>query len=216
MTAAPRIRPPIDGPWLITFADLAAVMLAFFVMLFAMQDIEAEKWQAALDGLNRHIDQAPLEDPAAAASVTVDLGEAERGLDLDYLAAILDERLAAAPELEAVIERRPAALTLALPLGALFDGARPSAQGAALAEQLGQVVGGLRNRIDIVVRLPGSAGTGAPPIADWQRALVRAAAVAEAMRRGGAMVPVAVIGRRGPAGGAGRVEIVVRDGRGVG
>ena len=31
--------------WLMTFADITALLLAFFVMLFAMSSLEPEKWQ---------------------------------------------------------------------------------------------------------------------------------------------------------------------------
>ena len=32
------------GTWLVTFADVIALLLAFFVMIFSMSEIKMEKW----------------------------------------------------------------------------------------------------------------------------------------------------------------------------
>jgi len=39
--------------WLVTFTDLVALMLTFFVMLFAMSKVEQRKWQNLTDALAR-------------------------------------------------------------------------------------------------------------------------------------------------------------------
>ena len=50
----------LDSPaWLITFADLAALMLSFFVMLFAMKSVETEAWHAVRESLS--LELAPSE-----------------------------------------------------------------------------------------------------------------------------------------------------------
>ncbi|MBT3305153.1 MAG: chemotaxis protein MotB, partial [Alphaproteobacteria bacterium] len=39
--------------WLITFTDLVALMLAFFVMLFAMSNVKVSDWQNVIDSLSQ-------------------------------------------------------------------------------------------------------------------------------------------------------------------
>ena len=42
--------------WLVTFTDLVALMLTFFVMLFAMSKIEHRQWQNLTDALAQDLD----------------------------------------------------------------------------------------------------------------------------------------------------------------
>jgi chemotaxis protein MotB len=68
-----REKKPIDeGPgWLATYGDLVTLLLAFFVMLFAVSSVEAQKFEAFLTGLG-HFDNAAaapgIFDPAGTAA----------------------------------------------------------------------------------------------------------------------------------------------------
>jgi len=68
-----RATRPGASTWLITFTDLAALMLALFVMLFSMSTMDEAKWRrvaAALspDGDRRSEDAAPAASAARYAS----------------------------------------------------------------------------------------------------------------------------------------------------
>ncbi|MEC7302528.1 MAG: flagellar motor protein MotB [Pseudomonadota bacterium] len=79
------------GTWLVTFADVIALLLAFFVMLFSMSNIKTETWDQIISGLtyskNPKKDVAPR--PQATKNVaTVKLNQA---LSLEYLANVLED-----------------------------------------------------------------------------------------------------------------------------
>src|SRR3972149_2822641 len=73
--AAGPPRPYGDPVWLITFADLVGLMLASFVMLFAMSGIDGAKWRGVADGLSRSLDPViAIEDEGPRADRHVDAG----------------------------------------------------------------------------------------------------------------------------------------------
>ena len=41
----------LSSVWLVIFADLVALMLTFFVMLFSMSNVTAESWKKMVDAL---------------------------------------------------------------------------------------------------------------------------------------------------------------------
>ena len=172
--------------WMITFTDLVALMLAFFVLLFAMSQVEQKKWQGLVDSLNtdlnglksvEHIKPALDYHPEDEAVVP--------GADLDYLASVLRQQIAAHALLaRGTIRRLPDRLVVSLPADLLFRAnattlapgaapeAAPGARDAGFA--LGGVLRNLNNRIEVVARV--GHGNRAPGRrSDWRLALARAA-----------------------------------------
>lgn len=49
---APKKRVVNGGAWLLTYGDMVTLLMAFFVMLFAVSSIEQEKFEAFLSGLS--------------------------------------------------------------------------------------------------------------------------------------------------------------------
>ena len=52
---ATEIRRNYSKGWMITFADLLSLMLAFFVLLFAMSKVEVDSWKALVDSLSNRL-----------------------------------------------------------------------------------------------------------------------------------------------------------------
>jgi chemotaxis protein MotB len=68
--APPAKKPKNTGPgWLATYGDLVTLLMAFFVMLFAISSVEQVKFEAFLSGL------AQFGNPAAQNSETANIGE---------------------------------------------------------------------------------------------------------------------------------------------
>lgn len=73
-----REKKPIDaGPgWLATYGDLVTLLLAFFVMMFAVSQVQEQKFEAFLSGLG-HFDNSAAEpgvflaDPRSAPQVNI-------------------------------------------------------------------------------------------------------------------------------------------------
>ncbi len=83
------------SPWLFTFADLAALLLAFFVLTFSMSRLDAERWRA-LSALWRTEISADPERARARPSHSSPEPRPEPGIgEASYLARVLDQRLAA-------------------------------------------------------------------------------------------------------------------------
>lgn len=80
-------------PWLITFVDLVGILLAFFVLQFAMSRFDETRWDglfgAAADTVPMGADRADRDASLTAAMLSPDP-------DAGYLAALLRERIAAA------------------------------------------------------------------------------------------------------------------------
>ncbi len=88
---------PGTAPWLLTFADLAALLLAFFVLTFAMSRLDVERWQALTtvwQGRTPTVTEPPRATSRIGHSATDPDPEPEAGRAA-YLARVLDQRLAA-------------------------------------------------------------------------------------------------------------------------
>ncbi len=191
--------------WMVTFTDLVALMLTFFVLLFAMSQVEQRKWQGFVHSLTRDFDAVRLSESVSPAAEYQPEEEAiVPGADLDYLAPVLRQQLAAHPLLaRSTFRRLPERLIVSLPAGLLYR-----ARGTALApraRELGFALGGvlrnLSNRIEVaghVYRL----GAARARRADWELALARAALFTGVLSRAGYRGPIVaqgIAGIRSPA-----------------
>jgi chemotaxis protein MotB len=190
----------VSPGWMITFADLLSLLVAFFVLLFAATSVPSAAWQRVMQpvagymtGVGIHaIGVAPI---TAAPTVA--------RLDLNYVGTLMTKLLAEDPGLAgARMEHQDHALVLHLPAG--FDG-----RGARLTG-LARLLGDVDNRIEIVAH--SAAGRDAPAIVDWQRAVVRANAVAADLARLGVTGPLTTTGLVDvPDGGPTHLDIVLHD-----
>lgn len=120
------------GPsaWMVTFADLVILMLTFFVLLFSMTSMKTETWEAVSTAFSRTLQLDPAQ-PVNEQSVTHNIASrpVPIAMNLNYLAAVLEETLAADPLLRrARIAMGGDRLVLAIPADALFT--TPDALGA--------------------------------------------------------------------------------------
>ncbi len=178
---------------MITFTDLVALMLTFFVMLFAMSTLETQKWQSLVDSLAENL-SAVGERPVAVPQADFDMPAESPppGTDLDYVAGLLREQLPAMPSLDAAeLLRADDRLLISLPADLLFapDGVELAGD-AAPAQALGAAMRNLPNRIEVAAH----GAPGRPDASPWELSLLRARAVAAALARAGYDGPVAALG----------------------
>lgn len=174
--AAPPDAP--STPWMLTFADLVSLMLTFFVLMFALSGVKAEPFQALAASLSYAL-HAPLAPAAETPSAikNIDRVEIRPGDELPYLAGLLGNVIAATPALKgATLKLYDDRLELELPSQAVFGGEGPGVAASAkpAIAALSQAVGGIGNRVTVAVRA-----------ADWNLALARAGALANALRAAG-------------------------------
>lgn len=205
--------------WMVTFTDLIALMLTFFVMLFAMMKVEEQSWRGVTASLAEHLDG--IEGPRVALPRYERDSEATPlapATDLDYLTALVGSRLEARSDAGAYrVERGAASLVVRLPFRLAFapGDSEPRAAAAATMVALADILRHLDNRVELA-GYAGADDPAAPYASAWELSLVRAAAVAAILREAGYERPVVVRGygsaaAEGAAGAlaGGRVEVVV-------
>jgi len=164
--------------WLLTFTDLSALMLTFFVLLFSMSTIKTTEWQNLVDALNPNLQSvqeivvALPQSPKAAEAV-----QRVPGTDLGYLAAVLKEQMDADPQLNQVrVAHDGERLVISVPGDLLFapGSIELGEAGGKAAFALGGVLRNLRNVIEIAGHADPQQ-TGADYPSNWELSLARAA-----------------------------------------
>lgn len=144
------------GPgWLVTLVDLVSLMLAFFVMRFAMTTIDSPSFDNAAASISIALGKtvSTIEGAAPPQVLGVETERRGVGFRLSYLEPLLRAKLARDPVLQSArIERSGDRLIVSLPSDLLFGtGAAvltPSAR-VAVAE-LSTALATLPNRIEIL------------------------------------------------------------------
>lgn len=187
----------VDRPWLITFADLFCLLLAFFVLLFSMSQLEVGKWKNVSRSLSKpfesrfgwssHRDTHQMPKGGLASN---------EGLDLGYLGAVLRAQGKNNPLLkQSVIYLVGERLVVSLPGDTLFapgSTVLDKRETAALSE-LGGIFRNVANDVEVVGHTdptPVTAGFAS----NWDLSLARAESVAEGLRRGGYPRDIAAYG----------------------
>ncbi len=190
--------PQHSMPWLLTFSDVTALMLTFFVMIFAMSTIPSEKWDAIVSILSTRSSDDATGEPVARATRNIGTLSEKPALPPAYLDKLLGEHFAGMPELQAAqITMLDGAVAVSFQGPLLFAPGRAQA-GEPLVVALAQIAGVLDrfgNAIDVVghaapkegeERDDGTAGT-------WRLSLARAQAAAEALDRAGYTGPLRLV-----------------------
>lgn len=227
----PQEPPRQNRGWMVTFADLLALLLTFFVMLYAMNDIRDDEWQDLATAMEARF--SPFGAPADAGprSDVSHLSAAGRdSMDLGYLQSLITAQLQAAGlGGDYAVRSRPDGLHIRLPeLVRIEAGGLVLTPGAeTAARELGQVLRAVAN--DVIVQGEASGpGAGVLYASAWEVSLVSAMMVADAMHAAGYERNILALGRGDAYLGAesgmvndtaslsapprAQVDIVIRDG----
>jgi len=175
--------------WMVTFTDLAALMLAFFVLLFSMSSVRLDSWQVAIDSLSRNLNPTRV-DKVVPAAVPFNIGTTspKRASNLDYLATVLKEAMRNDAVLSSArIMRSDERLIVALPGDLLFEKGRAdiSERAAKSLLTLGSVLRNIGNQIGVNGHSDPEPVSGDAYRSNWELSLARAGAVADALRGSG-------------------------------
>jgi chemotaxis protein MotB len=204
--------------WMLTFADLLALILTFFVMLYAMNHARSEKWGGLAAAMQDHFSTGsghPTDRPATGTASLKD------GMDLGYLQTVIEGQFGRAG-LPYRIERRADELLIRLPQAVEADtaGLHLTKEAESAARELGQVLEAVRNGISV----SGHAATGLAGTAygsPWELSLASARLVAKGIEAAGYGRNILALGHGDaylePESGAGRgnalmgqVDVVIR------
>lgn len=176
-----EVIPPL---WLITFTDIMALMLTFFVLLYSMVMPVEEKWAEMTAAINNNFSQdyAPQFNEGTQVSVVIDKISNSRALDLRYLESIVrktlsDNRLTS----EVLIFPQKDRLVVSMPDDLFFESgsADVGAQGKKILFELGGALQRIKNAIEIVGHAdPRPVGSNNSEFKDnWDLSLARAMSV---------------------------------------
>ncbi len=194
-----HILPKVGGPfWLLTFLDVISLLLAFFIMLFAMSNPRTAAWvdlSATLaDRLAPNVETAK---PAPPTALTIDEDKVAPGLNLDYLVSLLRGHLDSDPLLaRTVLHRFPDRLILSMPSDLLFalNSATLNDQARRALFELGGLLGNLSNRTAVHGHTDPAPIRSGPYRGNWELSLARAQSVATALLESGYDKPMIVQG----------------------
>ncbi|RIK95585.1 MAG: chemotaxis protein MotB [Proteobacteria bacterium] len=225
--------PPPSTPslgWMLIFADLLSLILTFFVMVFSMNAVQVDDWQAVVNALSDRLNpaQSRLRDEKwdEHPKPQSDFPESQ---NIEYLNTVIEEMLARDPVLQkAHVRLLDDRVAVSLPADLLFSAGSSEIADpktfASLAE-LAALLGNVRNEISVVGYTDPSPVHGKTFASPWELSLARAMAIARVLRRSGYRQPMPVYGYGGKRYGdlldglpmaiqsqlSRRVDIVIRD-----
>lgn len=173
--------PPL---WLITFTDVMALMLTFFVLLYSMSTPQFDKWaELAKDPERGTTNMRTLERfSGQSAEVSINKISTSRGLDLKYLATLINGEIQKNAKLSAILLFKNAdSLVVSLPTNLVFQsgGATIRADGQRALFALGGLFHKIRNRIEIIGHADPNPVSGGDFASNWELSLARAASVSK-------------------------------------
>lgn len=176
--------------WLISFSDVTALMLTFFVLLYAMAEPESKVWSKMVASLQSqfNVTLGAVRNPGFEAGQNVDRLKHDPALDLSYLSALLDRLLEKYDELgDARIRQRGDSLVVSLPSDLLFEPgqATVSPAGRKAVFVLGGTLGNISNRIEVYGHTDPRPVKSSNYETNWDLSLARATGVAALLKESG-------------------------------
>lgn len=188
----------ISQAWLITFADLAALMLTFFILLFSMSKVDTATWEVIVASLKQELN--PSTTGLRLSSVVpneVPRIDIPQSTDLDYLNTLIIEKIRDHPLLSrAIFTRLHDGLVISLPSDALFEtGSATLTEGAGeAAELLVEVLGLVGNRVDTHGHSDPTPIDGGEFVSNWELSVGRALSLATMLLEAGLDKDIAAFG----------------------
>lgn len=177
--------------WLVTFTDTMALMLTFFVMMFAMGQPKREYWTDMATALNTEF-QTPelnLRQLGPVNAINLDRVDFNRALDVDYLEGVFSETFNASEVFShAIISKTDEAVILSFPEEFLFQAGSETLTKDAdqLVVELARMLSQIKNAIIIHGHSDPVPVSGKGKFrSNWGLSLMRAEKFAEALRAGG-------------------------------
>lgn len=174
--------------WLVTFADLIALVLAFFVMMYATQRVEEGHWQAMVKSLSQSLSTQTDVQERPSATQNVQLLNRPGAIELPYLEALLKGLQQREPLLAKILlHRLDDRLIIAFPGDLLFRPGRadPIDGAAQRIAVLANVLQNVSNRVDVFGHTDPSPVTNGVFESNWELSLARAGTVVDMLKTAG-------------------------------
>lgn len=176
-----------------------ALMLTFFVMLFAMSNPKQEDWQDFQQKVQKQFNKfygQPL-NRGQQDDISIEKVNLNQALDLNYLRELIDKQLEQQKDLSVVrLMPQPGTLLMSLPEDLLFEpgSSAVSDEGAKALYAIAQLLDRFKNRIEVMGHADPRPVTGGEYASNWELSLSRAAFVAATLENYGYSRPITVRG----------------------
>ncbi len=190
MAEAPFARSPRTSTvWLVTFTDLIALLLTFFVMLFSMSSVKVDRWKEMTDALSKTLNPARTEtEEAPTAQYNISSVFRRRAINIDYLNAVLQEKLDKDPMLgQSRLILLDDLVIISMSGDLLFPagGAQLSERALKALFNLGGALRLVDNQIGVNSYLRERKDKPGGYVSNWEFSLARATAIANVLKRSG-------------------------------
>ena len=186
--------------WLISFTDVMALMLTFFVLLFAMSNPKQEDWAKLTENIQQNFNRFYGQDLNRGQEDSINISKINfsQALDLKYLKALIDNLIQQEPSLRvARIINNGDSLIISLPQDLLFVSGQAEVKSEA-NKALFTIAGSLRrikNRVEIVGHTDPRPVSSSQFPSNWELSLARAAHVAAVLENVGYDKPITIRGQ---------------------
>ncbi|MFK7838836.1 MAG: flagellar motor protein MotB [Bdellovibrionales bacterium] len=174
--------------WLITFTDIMALMLTFFVLLYSMSVPEVKKWEDLSTSINEGFSKfySPQKFAGAQDTLSIDKIDRTQALNLNYLRDLIEVKMKEDELLGDVkIISAKDKIIISLPEDLLFEGGDNdvTTQGKRALFSLGGLLARIRNRVEVVGHSDPRPITNpnAKFASNWELSLARAASVSNVL-----------------------------------
>ncbi len=174
--------------WLITFTDVMALMLTFFVLLYSMSVLQEDKWEdmsRALTYKQNQFDAAAF-NAGSQDVISIDKIDKRKALELGYIKTLISNLLKQKKIDDVLLIENDKRLIISLPSELLFKSGKADigANGKRVVFEIGGILSRVKNRIEVVGHTdprPITSDSGVYTT-NWQLSLARAAAVSRVLR----------------------------------
>lgn len=207
MEAPFRMKDPVEEKraaalWLVTFTDIMALMLTFFVLLYTMSSPKEQEWTRMSSALGKEFGKqyAPPAQAGAQDAINIDKVDFSKALDLDYLAVLLKETLKGNERAKGILMiNRGDSLIVSMPDSLLFEAGQAQVldEGRKTLFAMGEALAKIRNAVEIVGHADPRPVGAAPSdkfASNWELSLSRAANVATILQSTGYSKPMTLRG----------------------
>ena len=178
--------------WLVTFTDIMALMLTFFVLLYSMSVPEEEDWKEITDGLHSQFTKTYASQWEAGPKETIDVSKIDlsKALNLGYLNSVLANVIERDNNLNNIILiPQSDHLIISVPQELLFEAGQAaiSPKGQQVLFSLGNALARIRNRVEVIGHTDPRAiqNTQENFSSNWDLSLARAGSVASVLENAG-------------------------------
>ena len=183
--------------WLVTFADVMALMLTFFVLLYSMSSLDEDEWETVNEKVNKSLSINQVQDFLSGENDSIEISRisTKKALSIPYLRTLVEGVVSKTPALErAEILEKNNRLIISLPTDMVFTPGSVDVgeTGKRALYALAPVLSRIKNELEVIGHSdPSPVSREGDHASNRALSLARAASVAEALTASGYEDPIA-------------------------